>query len=68
MKRRIIALILALTMLSALTVHAEEATSGSCGSNVRWELADGTLTVSGRGAIPDFDDKSQKTMDHVPTP
>lgn len=54
MKRRIIALILALTMLSALTVHAEDVTSGSCGSNVRWELADGTLTISGTGPMRDF--------------
>lgn len=33
--------------------------SGSCGDNVRWEIADGVLTISGSGAMWDFTDSEQ---------
>ena len=34
---------------------AAEATSGTCGSNLKWKLEDGTLTVSGTGAMYNYD-------------
>ncbi|MBE6994352.1 MAG: leucine-rich repeat domain-containing protein [Ruminococcaceae bacterium] len=62
------AILLALVCLAG-TLPARAADGGElAGGAIRWQLADGTLTVSGRGAIPDFEDKSQKTMDRVPTP
>gem|GEM_PF-5545483 len=72
MKRRTLrlsaAILLALVCLAG-TLPARAADGGELADGaIRWQLADGTLTVSGRGAIPDFDDKSQKTMDRVPTP
>lgn len=36
------------------TEKAEAVTSGSCGEP-SWSFADGTLTISGTGAMPDFD-------------
>lgn len=36
------------------TEKAEAVTSGSCGE-LSWSFADGTLTISGTGAMPDFD-------------
>lgn len=62
------AILLALVCLAG-TLPARAADGGElAGGAIRWQLADGTLTVSGQGAIPDFDDKSQKTRDRVPTP
>lgn len=34
---------------------AAEATSGTCGSNLKWKLEGGTLTVSGTGAMYNYD-------------
>lgn len=38
---------------NALTVHAN-GESGDCGDNLTWSLTDGTLTISGSGAMWDF--------------
>ena len=61
MKKRIVLSLLTLCLLfSVLTpaVLAEEETPvrapDSCGENLTWELADGTLTVSGTGAMDDY--------------
>ncbi len=36
----------------SVAVSAETANSGSCGENASWELdSDGTLTISGTGAV-----------------
>ena len=42
---------------TVLTAYAEEEspTSGTCGENVTWELKDGVLTISGTGAMADWD-------------
>lgn len=42
---------------TVLTAYAEEEspTSGTCGENVTWELKDGVLTISGEGAMADWD-------------
>lgn len=56
MKKRTLSILLALCMvLSLLPAEAQAANSGSCGSNVYWELDDsGTLTISGNGAMDDY--------------
>ncbi len=59
--KRLLALLICLTVIlpvcPALTVFA--ATSGTCGSNVTWELDDsGTLTISGAGEMKDYSSSS----------
>ena len=36
---------------------ADSATSGKCGSNATWKLEGGVLTISGTGAISDYDEE-----------
>lgn len=58
MKRRILSALLALCLLLALAPQglAAGADSGSCGGGVRWAYdGAGTLTISGTGAMPDYD-------------
>ena len=63
MKKRILSMLLALVMLATLlplglidTAEAAATHSGTCGENVNWTLArDGTLTISGTGAMTDYD-------------
>jgi len=38
-----------------LTVMTTSAQSGTCGANLTWTLSDGTLTISGEGAMDDWD-------------
>ena len=50
-------LILALIPATAVTARAANIDMGTCGSGVEWSLADnGTLTISGEGAIDDYDE------------
>ena len=49
--KKIFTFILALTA-SAGTLFAQ---SGTCGTNLTWNLSGGTLTISGTGAMADFD-------------
>ncbi len=62
MKRKLTSILLALVMVLALlpfgAATAEAATSGSCGSGVTWKLDNGTLTISGKGAMTDFTDEN----------
>ncbi len=51
MKHKIFTLFLAL-IASAGTIFAE---SGTCGANLTWDLTDGVLTISGTGAMTDYD-------------
>ena len=39
---------------SSMVMAAEEDTSGTCGANLTWTLADGVLTISGSGAIDSY--------------
>ncbi len=58
MKRKLVSLITAMCMLCALApcVHAAAIDSGTCGANLTWTLDDeGTLTISGTGAMEDWD-------------
>lgn len=41
-------------MLPSFTVYADD--SGACGDNLKWTLSDGTLTISGKGRMTDYDD------------
>lgn len=51
---------LAASLLFAAAADGEEdgaqARSGSCGTNAAWTLEDGTLTISGSGAMTDYSD------------
>ena len=49
--RKIFAFLFAL-VASAGAVFAE---SGTCGDNLKWDLTNGTLTISGKGAMTDYD-------------
>jgi len=59
MNKKLISLLLvfcmALSILSAedLKVLAADSASGTCGNSVTWLLSDGTLTISGTGAMAD---------------
>lgn len=57
---RLLTLLLALTVVLGLTVSvsaAETTASGTFGGNLTWTLdSDGTLTISGTGAMPDYVD------------
>ena len=48
-----LALIMVLGMLPG-TAWAEKPTSGKCGENATWSLSGGTLTISGSGAMEDY--------------
>lgn len=59
MKKRILSLILVMSILSsfvvALEITAFAATSGTCGTNLNWKLdSSGTLTISGKGKMNDY--------------
>ncbi len=56
MKKRILALLLAAVMVMALVpaVFAASPTSGKCGDNLTWRLADDTLYIEGTGDMYDF--------------
>ena len=58
MKKRILSIVLVLCMLVSLAPAAAladgEALSGSCGQNLTWKLADGTLPVSGTGEMTNY--------------
>ena len=60
MKHKIFTFFLAL-IASAGTLFAE---SGKCGENLTWDLTDGVLTISGRGAMDDFDWDSTPWYDY----
>ena len=55
MKKKILAMLLAAVMIMAMlpTAFAADA-SGSCGDNLTWSYSDGTLTISGTGAMDDY--------------
>ena len=63
MKKRILSFALALCFVLTLipTAFADSApTSGTCGDNLTWTLdSEGTLTISGRGAMTDYSNDSK---------
>ena len=59
MKKRLLAILLALAMMVSLLAFPVSAYtySGTCGDNLTWELTeDGTLTITGKGAMEDYND------------
>ena len=42
------------TEWTGMTVYAADAISGSCGDHLNWKLENGTLTISGTGAMEDY--------------
>lgn len=49
-------LLLTVCLVLSLMASAE---SGKCGDNLTWTLENGTLTISGTGAMPDYTDSSK---------
>lgn len=41
--------------ISAMVLVKEKATSGACGENLTWTVEDGTITITGTGAMKDYD-------------
>jgi hypothetical protein len=57
MKKRILSMLLALTLLVGLLPYqakAADVKSGTCGDRTIWTLADGVLTISGTGPMWDY--------------
>ena len=58
MKKRLLSVFLVLCLIFTLLpvgATADAATSGTCGSNLKWKLEGGTLIVSGTGAMYNYD-------------
>ncbi len=59
LRKMVLSLVLTLSMVLGafpvpdMTMEVRAETSGSCGDNATWTLADGTLTISGTGEITD---------------
>ena len=51
---KVMAVLLVLTLLMPLAPAASAAESGSCGRDLEWSFADGTLTITGSGAMADY--------------
>lgn len=58
---KVMAVLLVLTLLMTLAPAASAAESGSCGEKLEWSFADGTLTITGSGAMTDY-----RTPEEVP--
>ncbi len=56
MKHKLLTLFLAL-VASVGTLFAQ---SGTCGTNLKWTLSSGTLTISGNGAMMDYTSNSRR--------
>lgn len=61
MRKRILSFMLIFsilaTLITALPITASAEMSGDCGDNLTWTLDDdGTLTISGTGAMPNWKD------------
>ena len=51
----IIAILMTMGVLSAVSASAATTDSGTCGENAAWSLKNGVLTITGTGEIDDFD-------------
>ncbi|MGN1098013.1 MAG: leucine-rich repeat domain-containing protein, partial [Clostridia bacterium] len=54
MKKRAASIIFVLAVIFTFIPYASAETSGSCGENLTWTLEDGTLTISGTGAMDNY--------------
>ena len=59
-QKMIFLFLLCYILLSLFAIHAEAVTiaSGTCGDNLTWKLDSGKLTISGTGAMTDYDSAS----------
>lgn len=53
MKKKLVALLIALLCVFAVPNVVMAASSGSCGKNATWSYSNGTLTISGKGVVDD---------------
>lgn len=51
----LLALALLCCLLPTIVFAADIVDSGSCGENATWRLEDGILTISGTGAMKDYE-------------
>ena len=61
---RLMAVLLVLTVVLSAAPVARAAESGSCGENLTWSLEDGTLTITGSGAMTDFPESAMAPWYH----
>ena len=62
----LVCLMLVIAVLSTSALAAKVIDSGSCGDNLTWKLdADGTLTISGEGAMADLFDEDTNAADNA---
>ena len=70
MKKRILMFILAVSMVLSLALGAAaeetkpEREPGQCGESLTWAFEDGTLTVTGEGAMDDYEDGGEPWHEH----
>ena len=62
---RLIAMLLTILLFSMCLPVAFAAESGSCGDSLQWQFEDGTLTITGSGAMWDFSEKNKAPWDHL---
>jgi len=62
---RLVAVLLVLMLLVGAFPAAFAAESGSCGSSLDWSFADGTLTITGSGAMTDFPESTMAPWYHL---
>lgn len=67
MKKIISVLLVAVFTLSCLGIMASATESGACGESLTWTLDDGTLTISGTGAMNDYDARHAPWYDAAPS-
>ena len=60
-KLRLVSALLALAMLLALLPTAAFAEDNKCGDNLTWKLENGTLTISGEGAMYNYERQSSQS-------
>lgn len=53
-----ILIILTALFVLLMPTSADAANSGSCGKNLTWELSKGTLTITGKGKMTDYQDNA----------
>lgn len=69
MKRKILSLMLAVSMVMCLfsgVVNAEAPTSGQCGDDITWQLNNGVLTLNGTGATYNYSADDDYTKNPPP--
>ncbi len=67
MKKRIIAMLMAVMILTGLfSGFSVSAVGGKCGDNAYWSISGNVLTITGKGAIYDYTAPAQTPFDNPP--